>query len=402
MNEDEQILVFSVIKERIQIIALQLCQMKKYELYKDLMREIRSIESSIVKYQNELRSNVHKKQLDDYISIGYEMQNEFTEGWNNKFIDHSAKSSEIHERRKQELEDKNDIIYKKGIAKIESLKLKPSYRIRLLQNQEKLVAINERIEEASNYRNELKIVEKKDENRLNKLKNELTKNLEHKLEKEEKQELKKVQDRIERERNKLLIQKNKETNILSKQINLHINDIERIQNQLSYMYIDIGKKRDELQRMKSRQRQTNKTISTFKAIKSFMPNHESDINRELAFALLNLPSKALSLNSSMESTGMSKHTMQKKSFVALKFIIKNLKITYFDINNDYSNKRFCNVPDNHKVKDDNDLKRKIRKLLDQRKHKDEIFISPTFYYDGNLNLICDAKDYRHFLPKLGN
>ena len=46
---------------------------KKYELYKDLMKEVRAIESQINKYQNELRQNVHKKQPDNYMDIGKEM-----------------------------------------------------------------------------------------------------------------------------------------------------------------------------------------------------------------------------------------------------------------------------------------------------------------------------------------
>ena len=35
LNEDEQILVFTIIAKRIQVIAEELCQNKKYELYKD-------------------------------------------------------------------------------------------------------------------------------------------------------------------------------------------------------------------------------------------------------------------------------------------------------------------------------------------------------------------------------
>ena len=62
LNEDEQILVFSIIAKRVEIIAEELCNLKKYELYKDLMKEVRLIEAQINKYQNELRQNVHKKQ----------------------------------------------------------------------------------------------------------------------------------------------------------------------------------------------------------------------------------------------------------------------------------------------------------------------------------------------------
>jgi len=47
------------------------------------------------------------------------------------------------------------------------------------------------VEEASNFRNELKMLVKHDESRLEKKKNELIKNLNNKLEKDEKIELKK-------------------------------------------------------------------------------------------------------------------------------------------------------------------------------------------------------------------
>ena len=63
LNEDEQILVFTIIAKRIQVIAEELCQLKKYELFKDLMKEVRAIETQINKYQNELRQNVYKKHV---------------------------------------------------------------------------------------------------------------------------------------------------------------------------------------------------------------------------------------------------------------------------------------------------------------------------------------------------
>jgi len=59
--------------------------MKEYDLYKDLMKEIRNIEKLINKFQNELRQNVHKKQLGDYVSIGIEMQNEFNKKMGQRF-----------------------------------------------------------------------------------------------------------------------------------------------------------------------------------------------------------------------------------------------------------------------------------------------------------------------------
>jgi hypothetical protein len=388
-----------LIKERIQILAEELCFFKKYELYKDMMKEVRSIEGLINKFQNELRQNVHKKQLDDYISIGYEMQNEFNENWVRRFDHFEDKSNQEYKILDKSLRKINDMIYQKEANKIQSVRLKPSHQLKLLHNQEKLVAINERVEEAANFRNELKSLVKHDEMRLEKTKNEQIRNLNNKLEKDEKQELKKKGDRIEKEKHKLIITKNKETDILSKQINLHINDIVRIQNSLSNLYTNTGSKEDEMKRLKERQRNTNKTLAAFKSIRSYS-TPQGNNKHDLALALLNLPSKNLSLNSSMESTGMSKLSSMKKNIIALKFIMKNVKITRFDINSEFNSRKFCNVPEDNSLKNDNNLKKKIRKLLEQRKHKDEIMIPPSLYYDNNMNLTVQARNYREILPKL--
>ena len=404
INEDEQIMVFTIIKERIQIIAEELCHLKKYELYKDLMKEVRLVEGLINKFQNELRQNVHKKQLDDYVSIGFEMQNEFNENWKKKFYDFQVKTSDEYKNLDSNLKKINDLIYQKEASKIQGMKQKPSHQINVLKNQEKLVAINERVEEAANFRNELNKLVKHDELRLEKQKKELIRNLNNKLEKEEKVELKKKVDRIDKEKNRLIIEKNKETDILNKQINLHINDIVRIQNSLSNMYTDIGKKEDELGRLKERQINTNKTIAAFKSISKNTSSGQniSAGKRDLALALLNLPGKNITLNSSMESTGMSKFSSLKKNIIALKYILKNHKLVRFDINTEFNSRKFSNITEDFNLKNDNNLKKKIRKLLEQRHHKDEIMIPPSFYYDDNLNLATDAKDYRELFPKLNN
>lgn len=365
------------------------------------MKEVWGIEQLIAKYQLELRQNVHKRQLNDYVQIGEDIYKDFERSWQTKFNNFEDKVKRTVSTKEYTLKTVREEKFSQGSHKYNQLRLKPSYKVRLLQNQEKLVAINERIEEAANYRNELKIIEKKDEERLSKLKNELINNLKKDLEREEKKEIKKVKDLLEVEKNKMLINKNKDTNILTKQINLHVNDIKRIQNQITNLYNDIAKKSDEMARTKERQRQTNKVLSTFKQVKSFQPSNSDNIlKRELALALLNLGSKSIMLNVSMDSTIGSKESTIKKSSLALKYIIKNIRPTNFDINGDFANKKHVNVPEDNNFRNDNNLKKKIRKLLDQRKHQDEIFISPTAYYDGNLNLVCDAKDYRDLLPKL--
>jgi len=166
-----------------------------------------------------------------------------------------------------------------------------------------------------------------------------------------------------------------------------------------------GDKNDELRRDKERQKTSNNAISNYKAIKSKSVSTSSNQNSELAKALLNLPSKSLTLNSSMESTSMIKNQITKKNVIALKYMIKTFKITRFDINSFANDMKFVNVKgDNNITQDsgDNHLKKKIVKLLEQRKHKDEIVIPPTEYYDDHLNLVVEAKNYREILPRLNN
>jgi hypothetical protein len=50
LNEDEQIKLFSMIKQKMQIIADECAKILEYGLYKDLMREVRFLEIEIVSY----------------------------------------------------------------------------------------------------------------------------------------------------------------------------------------------------------------------------------------------------------------------------------------------------------------------------------------------------------------
>ena len=401
LNEDEQILVFTIIAKRIQIIAEELCYLKKYELYKDLMKEVRLIESQINKYQNELRQNVHKKQLDNYINIGKEIQDEFNDNWDTKMENFQKRAQNNVEEYKNELKTQIDNYYQTEANKIQNMKLKPNHQIKLLTNQEKLVANNERIEEAVNFRNELNKLQKKDNERLARTKRDMLRNLSNKIMKTESKEMKKITDRLSKEKDNLFICRNKETDVLQKQINLHISDIVRIQNSLSNMYLSIGKKEDELMREKERKRKTNETMSEFRSTKSYKASPYTNIisNEDIAMALLNLSSKNLTINSDT-SGGFNKSGLQKNSLIALKYIMRNMKLTRFDINSDYSRK-FCNVTSENATKGENNYKKKIRKLLEQRKHKDEIMIPPSLYYDVYLENEVDAKNYRKLLPYIG-
>ena len=73
LNEDEQILIFSTVKEKMNLLGNECCKIHEYQLYKDLMREVRLLEADIVGYQHELRLNIQQTQMREYVSIGNDM-----------------------------------------------------------------------------------------------------------------------------------------------------------------------------------------------------------------------------------------------------------------------------------------------------------------------------------------
>lgn len=62
MNEDEQILIFSTVKEKMQNVATELCKIQEYELFKALMREVRFYFALF----SELHDNENKKYLEKW------------------------------------------------------------------------------------------------------------------------------------------------------------------------------------------------------------------------------------------------------------------------------------------------------------------------------------------------
>lgn len=67
------------------LFATECCKIHEYTLYKDLMREVRLLETEIVTYQNELRQNIQKTQMKEYVTIGNEMLSDFYKSWEAKF-----------------------------------------------------------------------------------------------------------------------------------------------------------------------------------------------------------------------------------------------------------------------------------------------------------------------------
>lgn len=63
------------------LLAQELNNIHEYQLFKDLMKEVRQLEQDIVGYQDELRTNIQQTQLKEYIEIGEDKLQEFFEKW---------------------------------------------------------------------------------------------------------------------------------------------------------------------------------------------------------------------------------------------------------------------------------------------------------------------------------
>lgn len=58
----------------------------------------------------------------------------------------------------------------------------------------------------------------------------------------------------------------KALNVLQKEINLHVNDIERMQNHISRLATIMGNQADELRRNKEKSRKTQSILSQLKKV----------------------------------------------------------------------------------------------------------------------------------------
>ena len=99
------------------------------------MREKRTKEDLINTYQNELRKNLHNKQFNYYISIGYEMQNEFNDNWGARLAYFLKKSQEEEKTLMNDLNKINDLSYQREGDKTHLMKLKPLPRSNHLQTK---------------------------------------------------------------------------------------------------------------------------------------------------------------------------------------------------------------------------------------------------------------------------
>ena len=140
------------------------------------MKEVRLLEAEIVTYQNELRSNIQTTQMREYVTIGEEHMQEFYIDWEERFKTNEDDALLRIQDLQIDHEMQMEVLNRKLDRAVEASKIKPDAKLKIMQNNEKLVAVNERIDEAMNYRKELKAFEIKESDRVETLKNKNAEN----------------------------------------------------------------------------------------------------------------------------------------------------------------------------------------------------------------------------------
>ena len=352
------------------------------------MKEVRTIEQDIVEFQKELREYIYRKEKEEYAKIGEGKLQEFHTKWEKAFQDFDTESFNKLEQLKELHREQIELLNQKLDRAIMAVKVKPTIKLRELQFQEKLVAANERVDEAINYRKELKNFEVSELERVQKVKEVNAEKERQKLLNMQKKERDELEDKLERKKDKMKIQMQKEFDVLRKQVGMHKDEIMHIQSFLSSLFERKGKHYDELKRFKEREQKTNTFVHAYKEVKegkldSPMKTTMISSSNALVFTL----KKTLSLTTSLDST-LANNPAYRNIILPLKQLISMGNYAKFDLkHDDYKYGKPINVQE-----DDNtstDLKKRVKKLLTQNKPKDDMLPSLTQHYDENLECHSD-------------
>lgn len=266
LTEDEQMLMFALIHERMQHNAKALCALHEYDKYRRMMHKVRKLEGDIARYQEILRKRIHNKELQAYHELGRDKLHHFRSTWSHKL------SHFEHEKQLQlsELSSKHasEAQQLSRTTSLEVLNPKATARMRNLEVEEKLVAINERYNEAKKINSELKTLSTMErismENSLKSTKSRLLKGLSVNQDRERRH----LQLKLTSLSNHLRIERELQANRLRKEIKLHLNDITKQQQLGMKIAMKVGENREELRRSKMKAREMMAVMSESKAVVS--------------------------------------------------------------------------------------------------------------------------------------
>lgn len=269
-------------------------------------------------------------------------------------------------------------------------------KLKELQFQEKLVAINERVEEASNYRKELKVLEEENERKRKAIKEAQDEKARQHLFEVKQKELNELNAKILDNKKQLQRSRDIQMEAVKKKVNLHVKDIERMQGLLSKYANKKGKIEDELKRVRANARKTMQVIGGFKRVSNSIgatgrksPTRTMDekttlIHTSNPFVFTN---KKLSLSghSSMDTTALN-NPIYKNIIEPLQRLARSAAFTRFSIRStmvDKGQKPVNQLDDTAQ----GSIEKRITSLLGQRKKTKQGVPSIAEMYDDDLNPI---------------
>jgi len=119
--------------------------------------------------------------MKEYVTIGGEHMQEFYKNWEERFKQNEEDALLKIQNLQMDHEQQMEALNRKLDRAVENAKIKPAAKLKVMQNNEKLVAVNERVDEAMNYRKELKEFEVKEAERVEGLKQKNADNQRKKL-----------------------------------------------------------------------------------------------------------------------------------------------------------------------------------------------------------------------------
>jgi hypothetical protein len=266
ISEDEQVLMFSVIKEKMAKVAEGLCSIQEYVRYRDLMKAIRKLEYQIAKYQDFFRQRIYKSEIDVYHQLGEGHFDKFYEYYEKEFKDLNTYSLERETQLRAQHEDQLSNLLDRLDRATQALKFKPKPELKEYQTQEKLVSIDERVEEAMNFRKELKDLEVSEAQRINKMRIDDIEKQRNELIAKQRKEMIHLQSKLKNEENKLIIRMKRDYDILKKKTSLHENEIKKIQGLAAKFAMQKALHDGELRRGKDKSRKMNDILGDTKGI----------------------------------------------------------------------------------------------------------------------------------------
>jgi hypothetical protein len=162
------VLLFSLFKSKMLLCSQKLLLIFDYRRFHELMVCVRNLEQAINVYQDTLRTNIYDAEIRRYREVGHEKLDDFLDRYTQEFEVFTVKKTERIYQFESERGREREDLEREITSDTHMVKFKPRRELKDYLTNERLVALEERIEEAANFRKELDKLSVKETTRLNK------------------------------------------------------------------------------------------------------------------------------------------------------------------------------------------------------------------------------------------